>query len=140
MTHSAIALLSEVHTQLIAHAPLTALLGGAFVFDDLPPKKKPPYIVFGDSTHNDWSTGSESGMEHFFALKVWSRQNGRKEVLQISDEIELVLTNVNSEIGSHHLVNFTHEITEVKRDEQTGYFTASVTFRAVTEPNINSNQ
>lgn len=136
MTHPALALQTEVYTKLIAHMPLTTLLGGELVFDDLPPKKKPPYIVFGDSTHNDWSTGSENGMEHFIALNIWSRQNGRKQVLQISDEISSALVSVNPEIDGHYLVNLTHEITEVKRDKDTGYFTASVTFRAVTEPII----
>jgi len=134
MTHPALALQAEVYAQLIEHAPLVTLLGDEFIYDDVPPKKKPPYIVFGDATHNDWSTGSETGIEHFIALNVWSRQNGRKEVLQISDAIASALVDVNSEIDGNHLINLTHELTEVRRDEETAYFTATVTFRAVTEP------
>ena len=132
--HAALALQSALYSNLVAHDALTSLLGGGHVYDNLPRKQKPPYVIFGEATHNDWSTGSDTGMEHFITLNVWSSQNSRKQVLQISDEITSALQISEMDIGGHHLVNFVHEVTEVKRDEETGYFTATITYRAVTEP------
>jgi len=134
MKHPALSLQAEVYSKLIQHQPLISLLGGEFIYDDVPPKQELPYIVFAESAHNDWSTGTEEGMEHFISLNTWSLQNGRKQALQISHEITNSLKAVSTQIDGHLLVNFAHELTEVNRDEDTGFFVAKVTFRAVTEP------
>lgn len=136
MTHPALSLQAAIFSRLASDAPLVDLLMGEFIYDDVPPKKEPPYIVFAESTHNDWSTGTEMGMEHFVSMNVWSSQNGRKEALVISQQIQNALSQMDEEIEGHHLVNFSHEITEVERDEETEFFVSKLTFRAVTEPLI----
>jgi hypothetical protein len=134
MTHSALALQATIYSALVNSQKMTELLGGEKIFDDIPNNEKPPYVVFGQSIHNDWSTGSESGMEHSITLNIWSEQNGRKEVLLLADALADALKNLPKNINGHALVNFTHEFTEVDREEESELFIARVNFRAVTEP------
>ncbi len=134
MTHAALALQQAVYQTLVDDDDLTILLGGANVHDDVPRQDKPPYIVFAEATHSDWSTGTEKGLEHSLAVEIWSRERGRKQVLDIAEAVQDTLASLPQLLDSHHLVNFTHEFTEVTRDEETGYFVAKASFRAVTEP------
>ena len=135
MTHPALALQRAILDALIAHQPLISMLGGSRVYDHVPSRLRPPYIVFGDATHSDWSTGTESGLEHFIQLNVWSREKGRKEALDISGHVRTIVTDMQPDLGDNTLVNATHEFTETSRDEETGLYLASVNLRCVTEPN-----
>jgi len=136
MTHSALALQCAIYSILKNDNDITTLLGGEFIFDDVPKKQTPPYIVFSEAIHSDWSTGSETGIEHTVTLNIWSSENGRKQVLLISDAIINALIDIPAMLDGHALINFTHEFTEVAKDEQTKFFLAKVNFRAVTEPQI----
>jgi len=135
MTHSALSLQAAIYSRLTTSTDLTNILDGDFIFDDVPKLQKPPYVVFAESIHNDWSTGSEDGMEHAVTLNVWSDQNGRKEVLMIAETIVKALHDLPKLIDDHALINFTHEFTEVVKDQDTELFLAKINFRAVTEPN-----
>jgi len=87
MTHPALSLQAAMYSRLQTSTVLINILGSDFIFDDVPKSQKLPYVVFAESVHNDWSTGSENGMEHAVTLNVWSDQNGRKEALMIADAI-----------------------------------------------------
>ncbi len=136
MTHPALAIQAALYSRLSTSNELTTLLGSDFIFDDVPKSQKPPYIVFAEAVHNDWSTGSEDGMEHSITLNIWSDQNGRKEVITIAQAIQDAFDNLPKQLDEHALVNFTHEFTEVAKDQETELFLAKVNFRAVTEPQI----
>ena len=132
--HSGLALQGAVYQALVNSNELTMKLGGAHIFDDVPNRQSPPYVVFGKSIHRDWSTDIEEGIEHEIALQVWSERNGRKEVLELSHEIVMLLNATDFSLTDHILVNFRHEFTELERERKTGFFKSEITFRAVTEP------
>lgn len=134
MTHPAISLQTAIYNVLSSDADLLALLGGTYIFDDVPNKQKPPYIVFAEAVHSDWSTGTEPGTEHTLVLNVWSDAEGRKQVLEFCAAIDVALEALPETSNGFAIVNFTHEFTEVSRDEETDYFLAKANYRAVTEP------
>ncbi len=132
--HSAIALQAAMYELLRGSSALVDGLGGEFVYDDVPDNASPPYLVFTDATHSDWSTSTERGTEHRITVSIWSAQAGRKEVLWLSGICQKTLAGIGSEIEGHALVNFNHEFTEVSRDRKSDMFRAKLHFRAVTEP------
>lgn len=134
MTHPGIALQAALYSRLTTSHEVTSMLGGMHIFDDVPTEQKPPYIVFAQSVYNDWSTGTEDGMEHSISLHVWSDENGRKEVLTLSQKIIAAMNDLPKQLDDNLLVNFSHEFTEVSKDEDAGLFLAKLNFRAVTEP------
>ncbi len=134
MTHPALALQGAMFSSLLASSELIGMLGGQHIFDDVPKAQKFPYVVFGEAIHNDWSTSTEKGMEHAITLNVWSDQNGRKEALTLAQFIHDALHSLPKQLEGHALVNFTHEFTEVDKDQDSELFLAKVNFRAVTEP------
>ncbi len=135
MIHPALDLQSRVYETLTANQDLTTILGGPQIFDDVPGNSKPPYITFGNAAHFDWSTGTETGMEHLLSIEVWSKVDGRKEVLEIAQTAEDALATMSPQLQESYLINFRHESTEVERNVKTGLFRARINYRAVTEPN-----
>lgn len=134
MIHPAIALQEAIYATLSNSTLLLNNIGADRIFDEVPRSKRPPYIVFGEMTHNDWSTSTEDGVEHFISLRIWSRQNGRKQVLELANIVVEELVGLSQPLTDHALVNLQHEFTETLKDDDTGYFLASVHIRAVTEP------
>lgn len=134
MTHAALALQEAMYNAMMASDGLVASLGGQQIYDDVPAKKHPPYIVFGAATHSDWSAGDDEGLEHFITINVWSKQNGRKQALEIAEAVTQSFRDLPKALTDHCLVNFTHEFTEVTHEQETGFFLAQLNFRAVTEP------
>ena len=54
--------------RLSGDAELTALLGGARVYDGAPRNAAAPYVHLGEITARDWSTATEAGEEISFAV------------------------------------------------------------------------
>lgn len=132
--HPAIALQAEIYSTLIASSNLTTALGGAFIYDDVPNGQKPPYVVFGTAVYSNWSTSTEDGTEHAISLDIWSTENGRKQVLEISQHIVEALDALPQIVSGHHLINMTNESVEVSRNVESGYFHGTLNYRAITEP------
>lgn len=136
MSHPAIELQGAIYTALSDSAQLTAIIGAGRIYDDVPPGKHPPYVTFGKSVHLDWSTDSENGMEHEIELHAWSRENGRKEIFAIQQTLIEALASLDGPLGDHHLVNFTHEQSQVEMRDKHRAFRGISYFRAITEPII----
>lgn len=119
---------------LIADSALTALLGGAAVYDHVPQEAAFPFVVIDQMRINDWSTGTERGSEHVLMLHVWSRYDGKREAHEISDAIRLTLDDAELTLDDNHLVNLTHQFSDLKRDPDGETYHAVLRFRAVTEP------
>ena len=51
-------LLSAMRAKLVGDAALVGLVGGAYVFDAVPPATREPYVALGDIQSRDWSTRS----------------------------------------------------------------------------------
>lgn len=133
MASAGFELQKAVHAALSADAALTALLGGAHVYDDVPRGASYPYVTFGQSTERDWSTGSEDGREHLLTLHVWSRARGHKEAHLVMSAIRNVLHDVALSLTDYHLVNFRHEFQDAIREPDGETYHGVVRYRAVTE-------
>ena len=105
MASAAWELQKSIHAALTSDAALTALLGGARVYDDVPRGAEFPYVTFGQSTARDWSTDSEAGSEHIVTLNVWSRHAGEREAHLIMARCAMRLHEAELAVAGHRLVN-----------------------------------
>jgi hypothetical protein len=128
------ALQRGIYQALAGSSDLTAMLGGARIYDDAPQAAAFPFITLGQSVVRDWSTGTEDGAEHDLTLHVWSRAGGKKQVNEIIEAIRDVLHDQPLVLADHHLINLRHEFSEARLDPDGDTFHGIVRYRAVTEP------
>lgn len=110
-----LALRSALRTNLIADAPLVALLGGPRIYDEPPRGLAPPYVVFGDAVAADWSSGDRLGARQKLSLVAWSGQGGDSEVLAIAARLEEVVSTAPLAPEGHTLVLLRVLATETSR-------------------------
>lgn len=122
-----------VFQTLSVNGALTALLGGARIYNDVPRGAALPYVTLGESTVRDWSTGSDAGHEHLLSIQVWSRANGEREVHQILAAVEAALDDAALTVAGARLVNLRHEFSEIRRDADGETSRGLMRLRAVTE-------
>ncbi|MGB0087082.1 MAG: DUF3168 domain-containing protein [Rhodomicrobiaceae bacterium] len=122
------------YAALIANAPLTSLLGGERVYDDVPQDAAFPYVAIDQMRLNEWSTGTERGSEHILMLHIWSRYDGKREAYEIADAIRSVLDDAELTLDDNRLINVTHQFSDLKRDTDGETYHGVMRFRAVTEP------
>ena len=127
------ALQEAVFAALSADAPLTALLGGAKVFDGAPRNAEAPYVHLGEIVARDWSTATEVGTEILFAVVLWSRALGRSQGLLIGERVVALLHDAALDLDGFRLVNLRHVATETARVETPEGRRTVVRFRAVVE-------
>jgi hypothetical protein len=128
------ALRAAIHDALIADVPLTALLGGARIYDEPPAAAAFPYVMLGEARVADFSTGSEPGEEHQLTLHAFSRQGGHRQAHLIAGALLQALDDAPLTLDDHHLVNFRFALADVRREADGRTYHALVRFRAVTEP------
>jgi hypothetical protein len=134
VSNPAHALQSAMRNALLAHAPLTLLLGGAHVFEELPRGPVAPLVSFGDIETRDWSVADAKAHEHFLTLSVRTNSRSRRLAQDILNEIEAVLDNQALTLTGHRLVNLRLNFWSVAREKNGENFGATLRFRAATEP------
>lgn len=134
MASASFALQKALFSKLTADAAVTAVLGGARIYDDVPNRAEFPYLTFGQTTERDWSTGSEPGHEHIFTLHVWSRARGRKETDDVMAAAVAALHDSALTLDGHRLVNLRHEFSDARREPDGETYHGVARYRAVTEP------
>ena len=87
---AALALQTAMRDRLLAHAPLTALLGGPNVHDHAPQGGALPYVVFAEIETRDDGTQSWPLAEHAVTLHAWSKAEGVSQAQSILAEIDAV--------------------------------------------------
>jgi Protein of unknown function (DUF3168) len=132
--NAALALHQAMRQALLQHEALTALLGGAHVYDELPRGSAPPYVNFTALETRDWSVCDQKAHEHFVSLDVATNERGRSLAQAICNEIEQRLDNASIALVNHHLVNLRLLFWSVARTKNTDTFGATLRFRAATEP------
>jgi hypothetical protein len=131
MSSSSLAVQTALRDRLLVHAPLTALLGGGHVFDEIPRGQQEPYVVFSAIETRDWSTQDQKAHEHFVTLEVKTKARGRKLADQIVAEIETAF-ETPTPLAGHTLVNLRIVFWTVFRAGEN--FNALLRYRAATEP------
>jgi hypothetical protein len=127
------ALQAALHQRLTADASLTALIGPARIHDRTPAAAEFPYVTFGQTASDDWSTGSEQGEAHFIRLHAWSRMPGRKEALAIAEACQDAIQSTPLSLSGHRLVLLRRTSLEAAYDVALRGFRATLTFEALTE-------
>ncbi|MGF1650360.1 MAG: DUF3168 domain-containing protein [Hyphomicrobiaceae bacterium] len=134
MTTAGWALQVAIHQVLVSDAALGAELGGGRVYDYVPRGASYPYVTFGQTAENDWSSGSDQGSEHLITLHVWDDGRGRRTAHRIVARVRGLLHDATLSLQGHRLINLRHEFTDVRREGDGQTIRALVRFRAVTEP------
>lgn len=101
---AAAALQAAIHARLIGDTFVTTLLGGPKVHDRTPPEEAFPYVTFGAAASQDWSTGTERGDDHLIIINVWSRSQGKKQVLDIAGAVIASLETAALAPAGHRVV------------------------------------
>lgn len=127
--------LQKAVVERLAISPdVLAITGPGRIFDRLITRAEPPYLVLGDITSSDYSTGDSAASEHRFEIEAWSKHNGRREAVDLADTVRAALHDANLPLAGAVLVNLRHERTVSRRVPKTGLHVARLRFRAVTEP------
>ncbi|MEM5493999.1 DUF3168 domain-containing protein [Hoeflea sp. AS16] len=131
---SANALQNCVVERLNADPDVLAITGEGRIFDRLITRAEPPYLVLGETVTTDFSTGEADASEHRFEIEAWTRQNGRKQAVELADAVRAALHDADLSLAGAVLVNLRHERTVSRRAPKSGLHVARLRFRAVTEP------
>ena len=131
---SANALQASVIARLEATPAVIAITGAGRIFDRLITRAEPPYLVIGEFTTTDFSTGDATGSEHHFEIQAWSKHNGRKQAVDLADAVRTALHDADLTLAGAVLINLRHERTVSRRAQKTALHVARLRFRAVTEP------
>lgn len=134
MINPAVSLQQAMRTELLARAPLTTLLGGAHIFDEVPRGANPPYVQFTGIETRDWSVVDQKAHEHFVGLEIVTNSRSRAAAQAIANEVELALDNTSLTLVDHKLINLRVIFTNVARTRPSENFGAVLRFRAATEP------
>ena len=134
MSTATAALRAAIHDALVADDALTAMLGGAKVYDEPPANAAFPYVTLGEARVTDFSAGEERLEEHQLTLHAWSRQGGHKEAHGIAGALLQVLDDAPLSPDGHQLVNLRFSLADIRREADGRTYHALVRFRAVTEP------
>lgn len=132
---ASLALQRAVFELLTVDTQLIGRLGGAHVYDAVPRRQARPYVSFGRSRVTDWSTGDDVGGQHTLTLHVWTDGPGRRQALEIADDVERVLTDAPFPVADHCLVAFLRTGFETERLSDREIIRASLRFRALLSPN-----
>lgn len=134
MSDAILALRLAVQAHLLADAALSALIGAGRIHDEAPRAAKGVYVLHGEVTAEDWSTGSDRGCEQRFGLVVWAGENGTaRQALEAAGHIAESLAGAELALLGHRLVNLTWLSSRLARDPKTQLSHVTMTFRAVTE-------
>jgi Protein of unknown function (DUF3168) len=118
-----------------ADAKLIAAIGGARIYELLPPKNvASPYVTFGRSSVYDWTTGSEKEEQQLFTLHVWSKAKGDAEALEIMELMRARLADTLLPLEGRQPVRLRLEFSEARYDDDLAIHHGLLRFRAVAEP------
>ena len=134
MSSAAVALRAAIRDALATDGAVTALLGGARVYDEVPRGAAFPYVTLGEARVTDYSAGGEPGEEHQLTLHAWSQQGGHREAHLIAGALLQALDDAPLSLAGHRLVNLRFAVADVRREADGRTYHALVRFRAVTEP------
>lgn len=131
---SANQLQQAVVERLANDSQVLAITGAGRIFDRLITRAEPPYLVLDEITSSDFSTGDEPASEHRLEIEAWSRQDGRRQAVELADAVRAALHDAELALADAALINLRHERTTSRRAPKSGLHVARLSFRAVTEP------
>jgi len=134
MTAAALELQKAIVARLSGDAALTALLGGAKVYDHAPADVAFPYVTLGRASLFDWSTDTDTGSEQIFTLHVWSKRPGKRETLRVMEAVRVALDGALPPLDGHRLVLLRLEDADIRYEEAEAVYHGLMRLRALIEP------
>ncbi|MEJ1157999.1 DUF3168 domain-containing protein [Prosthecomicrobium sp. N25] len=135
MSDAASRLLAAVKASLAADPTLEALLGGPGRIHDMAPRNAPlPYLAVDPVASRPIGGVEAEVEEHDLTLTAWSRAGGKREALAITDRADARLAAAAPAPVGHALASMrlVRREARIARDRITA--TATLVYRAVTEP------
>lgn len=109
------ALQAGIYGRLAAYAPLTAVLGGAKIYDHVPQSIEAPYIYIGEDTSAEYDTKSSNGWQMTCIIHVWDFERaGSKSIKTIMGHVYDALhkQEANITVAGFSLVTLVCEFAE----------------------------
>jgi Protein of unknown function (DUF3168) len=128
------AMQSAVFAALSADTTIQSLVDTR-IYDAVPLNPVFPYVVLGDGKETNADTATEEGSEHQFTITAWSQAGGHQESKSIADAARFRLNNATLSLDGHALVDLRFLDCEYARETDGQTYSATLRFRAVTEPN-----
>lgn len=134
MSDAILPLRRAIHAHLSGDAALTALIGAGHIHDEPPRATGGLYVVHGEVSAEDWSTGSDRGCEQKLSLVVWAGESASsRKALEAAARIVVSLEGAALAPEGHRLINLGWLSSKLARDPKTHLPMVTLTFRAVTE-------
>jgi hypothetical protein len=133
MTSAALDLQQSIFKILLADSELGTELNGQKIYDQVPDRVKPPYVVVGRTTADDWSTSTENGEAVTVFIHVWSDSGSRRQCHVLQTHLKRLLHDQPQSLENHHLVALRLQFSETRRDLRSGHLHGVMRFRGVTE-------
>lgn len=133
MTSAQQGLLASVYSVVAADAGLGATLAGGKVYDQVPRGAAFPFVRLGAFTTESLDSGVPPTERHRFDIQVFSRANGRAEVLAIAARLEALLHHAALTVSGYVLTVLRLRETTVAAGRDRRSYRARLRFEAVTE-------
>ena len=134
MMQPALDVQQAMKSTLASRPALNTLLGGAHIFDELPRGATAPYVMFTTIETRDWSVADQKAHENFLTLEVVSKSRSRAQTQNIVQEIELAIDGAALTLVDNNLISLRCVFISAARQKSADYFSATMRFRAATEP------
>lgn len=108
-------------------------LGGARVFDRVPPDPQFPYVTVGDDQIIDDSDDCQEGFEVYSTIHAWSRAPSKQEVKGIAAAVRDAL-NAPLAITDHNLIHHEFQSARVLTENDGLTVHIVLTFRYLVSP------
>lgn len=132
--NAALALQRALHAVITQDHTLVDAMGGAVRLYDHAPADVPfPYLTFGRTRLDDWSTDDADGAEHDVVLNVWSKARGRTETLMLMERLRGLLHDRPLTLDGYRLVNLRMREMETRYNDELSVYHGTLRLRAVTE-------
>jgi len=122
-----------VYADLTADAGLTQLLDGPQIFDAVPRRTRPPYIVFDSIVSFDRSAIGCEIAEHRLTLTTWSTQQGRELLNDINHRLTLRLRGADLQISSATVIDLRVEQIAFRPVQRSGNIASDLQVIIVTQ-------
>jgi hypothetical protein len=133
MSNDSSKLQRAIFLHLSSDPALISLLNGAKIYDRPPINAALPYVTMGMTRAFEAGTATENASEHLFALLVWSRQGGRKEVSAIMFALRKRLETLVNVFDAMRIVNLRYVSEDISYDARLSAYQGSLRLRAMTE-------
>jgi hypothetical protein len=112
---SANQLQQAVVERLSTDPAIVAIIGAGRIFDRLITRAEPPLPGAGRDHQQRFFHRRRGGERTPFEVEAWSKDNGRKQAVELADAVRAALHDADLTLGGAVLVNLRHERTVSRR-------------------------